>query len=469
MTEEKSNKTTPSTITAALRSFISPSKPPRKSISATPPPPPPTTPTNKNSTQNQSSPSTSRSSSLLLVAGLLLSSSTSIIVPNSPAKRVSSRGMSPLRPRRIIQFESHFNQKITKEDQDELVDDSEDEEDDDEKNQQGQYEQDDSSLKEWLERLSKISEREEEKLVREADTFFSDTSMSSTSGVYLIEDQLGAVGVYKPRREECAKHEGQLREGLKAGDGALREVAAYVLDRTAGQCRAGVPATVMYKNGSLQRFVQHKCDADDVGTRLFDTDNVHHIGLLDLRIFNVDRHGGNMLFDEGTNRLVPIDHGLSLPPLNYLGEAEFGWMTWRQAKCPFSLKVLSFLRDELDIKRDVRVLREIGVEESSIATMCVSSSVLQHCALKLGMTLHDIGSIFVRRNRESPSVLERAVSDAMRTYDVASASPMTLAREVVLHVDSELRRLRKTRFLEEFQKGTSTSSLWRKLGPAVTP
>jgi len=457
MTESNESESTPSTITASsslgsLLAYMSPSKPQRKS-QTTPPTLPPTS--QNNNIKPNSSPATSKS--LMLVAGLLLSSSTVLpsntnISSNAEGGDISSRGMSPLNPRRVICFdESCCNE--------EPVDDHFVEESEEDEELESKKNEDDSCAAKWLDRLSNM---EDEKLIQEADKFFA-SSISTTSGVYIVEDELGAVGVWKPEQEESP----MIRNGFQPGDGAIREVAAYALDRNSGQFRAGVPPTVLYRNGSLQRFVNHKCDAEDVGTALFETENVHRIGLLDLRIFNSDRHPGNLLFDEDSNRLIPIDHGLTLPPLSHLAEAEFGWISWKQANEPFSDRTLSFLRDGIDLEADMKTLRELGIPESSIATMCVSTSVLKHCALELGMTLHDIASIFVRSNSDTPSVLELAVSETMKKYKVDTMNPMKIARDVVFRVDLQLRRIREERFLEAFQKGTNTANLWKKLGPAV--
>lgn len=440
---------------------------------------PPSTPVMLQSKKQQQSGTPSRSSSLLLVAGLLLSSSTPPISITSSRSysKISSRGMSPVRTSRKLEFELSGSEQASATQNDDLdVSDEEIEEMEEWEKKNEDLSSDD--LKSWIERLRSLSEEEEEeaetvqKLVREADSIFSDdTSMSSTSGVYLIEDRRGKVGVYKPSCLEHIKHKGKnpLRNGLKSGDGALREVAAYALDSSSGRNRAGVPPTVLYKSGSLQKFVLHDCDAEDVGTALFDVENVHRIGILDLRIFNLDRHGGNMLFDSQSNRLVPIDHGLSFPPLNCLSEAEFGWMHWRQAKESFSGRTLAYLKD-LDLSRDVAVLREIGLPESSVATMLVSTSVLRHCALKLGMTLFEIASCFVRRKElEIPSILENVVNKTIKENDELKITSVNFAEKVVENIDLEIRRIRKERFIEAFKKGINTTEIWKKMGPAVTP
>ena len=49
--------------------------------------------------------------------------------------------------------------------------------------------------------------------------------------------------------------------------------------------------------GSLQKFVPNAESCEDYGPNLFSTEDVHRIGILDLRILNCDRHTGNLLFD----------------------------------------------------------------------------------------------------------------------------------------------------------------------------
>jgi hypothetical protein len=54
---------------------------------------------------------------------------------------------------------------------------------------------------------------------------------------------------------------------------------------------------------------------------LFSADEIHKIAVLDLRLLNLDRNEGNILVQEvqdqytgeSSLKLVPIDHGLTLP------------------------------------------------------------------------------------------------------------------------------------------------------------
>lgn len=178
-------------------------------------------------------------------------------------------------------------------------------------------------------------------------------SREGTGGAYFMQGSSGNkyVGVFKPIDEEpmaennprglplSPNGEG-LKKGTKVGEGALREVAAYVLDHPrsgrrslSGEERgfAGVPPTAMIeclhpgfnhpkgiktKIGSLQMFTENDGSCEDMGPASFPVEEVHKISVLDIRLANADRHGGNILMskdENGKTVLVPIDHGYCLP------------------------------------------------------------------------------------------------------------------------------------------------------------
>ena len=133
-----------------------------------------------------------------------------------------------------------------------------------------------------------------------------------------------------------------MRRGIRPGEGAHREIAAYLLDH--GH-RAGVPATapvyITYpdgssKYGSLQQFVDCDTDCEEMGPSAFSAAEVHKIAVLDLRLANADRNGGNILAKrerDGSWALTPIDHGYCLP--DTWEDMSFEWSHWRQVRqCP---------------------------------------------------------------------------------------------------------------------------------------
>jgi hypothetical protein len=170
-------------------------------------------------------------------------------------------------------------------------------------------------------------------------------STEGSGGVYFMLDPSGQrnVAVFKPIDEEPMAEnnprgfplslDGEgLKRGTRVGEGALREVAAYVLDHpvdgfkscgTAGF--SGVPPTTLvrclhmgkeFKIGSLQMFVENHGSCEDMGPRDFPVQEVQKIAVLDIRLANADRHAGNVLMcrdEEDHLKLVPIDHGYCLP------------------------------------------------------------------------------------------------------------------------------------------------------------
>jgi hypothetical protein len=200
-------------------------------------------------------------------------------------------------------------------------------------------------------------------------------------GAYNFMDMWGQyVAIVKPTDEEpfapnnpkgfVGKSLGQpgLKRSVRVGETGFREVAAYLLDH---KNFANVPPTMLVKIthsvfhvnegieckskvnknrsdahnkiASLQQFIPHDYDASDHGTSCFPVSAVHRIGILDIRIFNTDRHAGNLLVRkldtragkfEAQTELIPIYHGLCLP--ESLEDPYFEWIHWSQASIPFS-------------------------------------------------------------------------------------------------------------------------------------
>lgn len=170
------------------------------------------------------------------------------------------------------------------------------------------------------------------------------------------------------------------------------------------------------KFGTLQAFQEHFGSAEDMGSSLFSAAEVQKIGILDVRLFNLDRHLGNILVsrdeDTGEYRLTPIDHGYILPDVRELGEANFEWMYWKQCKEPFTPKSLAYIKS-LDPYQDALILKSLGIAQPAILT-CVTTTILLQYAANAGLTLYSIASMTQRTGfREKPSVLEEIVNTAL--------------------------------------------------------
>lgn len=276
-------------------------------------------------------------------------------------------------------------------------------------------------------------------------------------GAYYFKNSKGEhVAIVKPTDEEpfapnnpkgfAGKALGQpgLKRSVRVGETGFREVAAYLLDY---DHFAKVPPTVLVKvrhsifnlndgmignklqNGkkvskiaSLQQFVPHDFDASDHGTSSFPVAAIHRIGILDIRIFNTDRHAGNLLVRKldgggrfGQVELIPIDHGLCLP--ESLEDPYFEWMHWPQASIPFSEDELEYIRN-LNPAHDSEMLRtELPMIREACLRVLILSTVFLQEAAAFGLCLAEIGEMMTREFRsedEKPSELEIVCLEARR-------------------------------------------------------
>ncbi|KAL1202360.1 Phosphatidylinositol 4-kinase gamma 6 [Cardamine amara subsp. amara] len=280
-------------------------------------------------------------------------------------------------------------------------------------------------------------------------------------GAYYFRNEKGqSVAIVKPTDEEpfapnnpkgfVGKALGQpgLKPSVRVGETGFREVAAYLLDY---DHFANVPPTALVKIthsvfnvndgmdgnksrekkklvsskiASFQKFVAHDFDASDHGTSSFPVSSVHRIGILDARILNTDRHGGNLLvkkLDDGVAgrfgqvELIPIDHGLCLPET--LEDPYFEWIHWPQASIPFSEEELDYIRS-LDPVKDCEMLRrELPMIREACLRVLVLCTVFLKEAAAFGLCLAEIGEMMTREFRageEEPSELEMVCIEAKR-------------------------------------------------------
>ncbi|CAA0822476.1 Phosphatidylinositol 4-kinase gamma 7 [Striga hermonthica] len=292
---------------------------------------------------------------------------------------------------------------------------------------------------------------------------------SGLGGAYFFRNVRGeSVAIVKPTDEEpfapnnpkgfIGKALGQpgLKRSVRVGETGFREVAAYLLDH--GHF-ANVPPTALVKithpifnvnddlNGncktlkkrafskiaSLQQYIPHDFDASDHGTSSFPVSAVHRIGILDIRILNTDRHGGNLLVRKlhgtgqfGQVELVPIDHGLCLPET--LEDPYFEWIHWPQASIPFSDDELDYIAN-LDPARDSDMLRsELPMIRDGCLRVLVLCTVFLKEAAANGLCLAEIGEMMSREFRsgeEEPSELEVISIEARRLAAEEILSPTT--------------------------------------------
>jgi hypothetical protein len=250
-------------------------------------------------------------------------------------------------------------------------------------------------------------------------TYFLKNKEGIPVAVFKPEDEQGNSPINPKQEADQQSSDNDLRrKGLVEGEISSREAAAYLLDKYSGGFY-GVPKTCLVKLilpeemcvddnakiGSLQQFVQADGCAFDVGPTYFGVRDVHAIGILDIRIFNTDRHLGNILIHRkyGGYALTPIDHSYSLP--HSLDAAWFDWLNWPQSKVPFDDATREHILS-INAERDAILLgTRLNIRPECLLTMKVSTCLLQN-GVKRGLTLYDIGSIICRRNLNQPSDLE---------------------------------------------------------------
>ncbi|RWW14992.1 hypothetical protein GW17_00021190 [Ensete ventricosum] len=283
-------------------------------------------------------------------------------------------------------------------------------------------------------------------------------------GAYYFRNSNGdKVAIVKPTDEEpfapnnpkgfIGKALGQpgLKRSVRVGETGFREVAAYLLDygnfanvpptalvkithsvfhvndgmnNNSGARHCSRKQQVISKIASFQQFIPHDFDASDHGTSSFPVAAIHRIGILDIRIFNTDRHGGNLLvrkLEHGIGRfggrmeLIPIDHGLCLP--ESLEDPYFEWIHWPQASVPFSEDELEYIAN-LDPMKDCDMLQmELPMIREACLRVLVLCTIFLKEAAAFGLCLAEMGEMMSRELRgleEEPSELEGICMEAMR-------------------------------------------------------
>jgi hypothetical protein len=310
-----------------------------------------------------------------------------------------------------------------------------------------------------------------------------------SGGAYFLKNSYGveSVAIFKPVDEEplainnprgfakiprVSSSEG-LKRGTRVGEGAMREVVAYLLDHPKEGRRtsfkkhplgfAGVPPTMMVrcaheafrysddtldvvkkpKLGSLQQFVRSFTSCEDMGTAKFDVEDVHKIAVLDMRLANTDRNGGNILVcrDENNNmKLVPIDHGYCLP--EKFEDVTFEWIYWSQAEEPFSPSTLKYI-ESLDAEEDLALLQKHGW---SLRTLCKRVFRLSTMLLKkgaaAGLTPYHIGSMMCRETLFKMSTMEEMIEEVEKNLH-PSASECDFLNAMSETMDSRINNLKR--------------------------
>ena len=258
--------------------------------------------------------------------------------------------------------------------------------------------------------------------------------LEGTSGVYLLahKDTGAGVAVFKPFDEENFPQEAS-SWAVSNGTGYYRERAAYVVSDQVLEGISEVPKTVIAtvkfegwpkgeKRGSLQVFVPNAGDMSDRGPANIPVEEVQKVGILDILVFNMDRHEGNLLLQGACNSLslVPIDHGLCLPEIiaaesgpnhELLKSIYFVWQNWPQAKQPFSDAWRRLLDRQLANDFLIQVVGQLRKDMDRHTITCAALTTLKIGALVLkngvegGLNLSEIATLV---STKLPEILQRS-------------------------------------------------------------
>lgn len=278
-------------------------------------------------------------------------------------------------------------------------------------------------------------------------------------GAFRLSNRAGeSFAVLKPITEDPPESLTFRRYSPERPDAGVREVAAFLLDH--GRF-SGVPPTALVKLAaasppwtvaSIQRFVPHQFDAGDLGPSRFSVSSVHRIGILDVRLLNIDRHAGNILVKTSSHcsggggghggyggedcELVPIDHGLCLP--EQLNDPYFEWLHWPQSSVPFSEQELEYITS-LDPFRDAELLRsELPMLREESIRILILCTVFLKSAAAAGLCLADVGEMMTREFcgvEEGPSKLESLCRQAAKTLDEGALKGEGEEREIQFEME----------------------------------
>jgi hypothetical protein len=152
---------------------------------------------------------------------------------------------------------------------------------------------------------------------------------------------------------------------------------------------------------ACQAFVDANGPCEDYSPSQFSARDVHRIALFDMRILNSDRNEANILVQRlGSQcKLIPIDHGYSLPTQLEISSFDWCWYEWPQlnnhSSFPLDDDVRAYILS-LDIDADVEMLRNtLGISEEALHLFRISSRLVQR-GVEAGLRLKRIASLICR-------------------------------------------------------------------------
>lgn len=170
------------------------------------------------------------------------------------------------------------------------------------------------------------------------------------------------------------------------------EILAHRLDHEHFAC---VPPALKYnipKTGEVivQKWVPDaKMATEYAREKELNSEQLHHIRVLDIRMGNSDRNKGNVLVAEKEDRkfVIPIDHDL----IHHYIPNDTNWEA-SYLNVPFSPLSKSYIQ-KLDIEKDAKIMDELGYSKEEIKSMKLRTTLLK-MAVERHLSLRETDMMF---------------------------------------------------------------------------
>lgn len=231
------------------------------------------------------------------------------------------------------------------------------------------------------------------------------------------------------------------RAGILSGEGGIREcVVSFLDEKTEGL--ASVPRCTMvnlihpqlsyvddevvWKNASLHEYIDNHGTIGDFSASLFSVYDVQAIALLDIRTCNLDRTEGNILLKRHLGRveadfksvtinnsisryqLIPIDHGYCLPDSFDVSVHDVIWYGMPQTLLPINESLKRRVLN-VSVEEDEFEIGQLFYIRPECFRVYKIMNMLLTIAIQYEKTIHDIATIWLRKDIDEQSILEKAV------------------------------------------------------------
>jgi len=123
-----------------------------------------------------------------------------------------------------------------------------------------------------------------------------------------------------------------------------------------------------------------------------------------------------------------------------MNRAWFDWLTWPQAKHPFTEESKAYIAS-INLEKDLEMLQKLQIRDECLRTVKISTMLLQK-GCQYGLNLFQLGTIASRDILEEPCPLEIMVDKAMKElgkYEIITQEDETLLLDAIGQImDAEL-------------------------------